>query len=167
MPLGDAAQAPQLLQVLASCATLAIPPKTSISRRKLIAATSDHSLYLLPELIAGQSVRPGRADCSRMLLPSCKMPCSMQSCVMPKIWLAGQAPLTGGRRSADAAQLISSRTRYKARPRQQHPMTSCKMHVPSDSFGGQSPEKRASRALINFFTFISVKCAIVMLKVFS
>ncbi len=46
-------------------------------------------------------------------------------------------------------------------------MTSCKMHVPSDSFGGQSPEKRASRALINFFTFISVKCAIVMLKVFS
>ena len=39
----------------------------------------------------------------------------------------------------------------------QSKVTTNKMHVPSDSFGGQSPEKKASTALQTLFTFIAVK----------
>jgi hypothetical protein len=33
------------------------------------------------------------------------------------------------------------------------------MEVPSDSFGGQSPERKAATALRTLFTFCAVKCA--------
>ncbi len=35
----------------------------------------------------------------------------------------------------------------------------CSMEVPSDSFGGQSPERKAATALRTLFTFCAVKCA--------
>lgn len=38
------------------------------------------------------------------------------------------------------------------------------MYVPSDSFGGQSPERKASSALRNLFTFIAVKIVLAQLE---
>ena len=37
--------------------------------------------------------------------------------------------------------------------------STCSMEVPSDSFGGQSPERKAAGALRTLFTFCAVKCA--------
>eukprot|EP00193_Tetraselmis_chui_P002221 CAMPEP_0177763756 /NCGR_PEP_ID=MMETSP0491_2-20121128/7036_1 /TAXON_ID=63592 /ORGANISM="Tetraselmis chuii, Strain PLY429" /LENGTH=209 /DNA_ID=CAMNT_0019279875 /DNA_START=181 /DNA_END=810 /DNA_ORIENTATION=+ len=39
-----------------------------------------------------------------------------------------------------------------------------KMHVPSDSFGGLSPERKASQHLQAFFTFVAVKVVLAQLE---
>lgn len=43
-------------------------------------------------------------------------------------------------------------------------LTTSKMYVPSDSFGGISPERKASKALQTLFTFIAVKVVLAQLE---
>lgn len=47
------------------------------------------------------------------------------------------------------------------------PRRSCRalgMYVPSDSFGGMSPERRAAQSLATFFTFVAAKVVMSQLE---
>lgn len=55
--------------------------------------------------------------------------------------------------------------RPPSRCRRRAPPAQGSMYVPSDSFGGMSPERRAAQSLQTFFTFVAAKVVMSQLEV--